>query len=229
MDVSRSVVTDKSILLAMAMLGIFGAWIFYQGRDKKKVKVMLYHQRSDAFFSEFKSGLVQACHDRGYMLDFFFLDSGLGDQLSEIMIEEISDMDADAYVCRIPDKAVDTALRATGKPYVSAFSDYPGTAATYSVDLDMYKLGEGDLLVVDRNDAYAVRTIDNEHILRTDAKHMLEDVQANKQDVDRIIIASPSLVSQNALKHLRHMSFKYVLVIPSDAYNNGYSCIDRLL
>lgn len=230
MDVRNGVATDRSVLLAMAMVGAFGAWVFYQSKHKRKLKVILYYEKGDPYFEDFKAGIVAACHERNIMLDFFFLDSILGSQITNIMMEEIAGGDADAYICRIPNAAVDNVLRATRKPYVSAFSDYHSDTSTWSLDIEPYRLTEKDLLVVDRNQRYTTATTNDERLLKTDAEKLLEDVlnATRNTEVERILVASPGLVTPHTMKHLRHMSFKNVVVIPPAAEEKGRAAVQNI-
>jgi ABC-type sugar transport system substrate-binding protein len=225
--------TERSAVFAMALVGIASAWFFYQSSKKTKLHVIVYHDEDDRFFESFRNGVVQACHDRDVLLDY--LSTSMRQAASSVFVKEIRDSTASAFLCRIPDAAVEAALMQSGRPFVSVLSDFQNPSGHYAkIDTDAYRLGETDWLVVDAEDDHPVRALATGNVLRVSAAEMLDALADNAKNakVERIFLGSESLshLAHNLAGHARSaFGTREVVYLDPGAYEKGMAAAHRLI
>jgi hypothetical protein len=134
MDENR--MTPRTALFAAGMLGIYGLYVAMSRSKNKRLKVIVYHDPSDAFFADFYRGLASACDERGLTVEYVSISTDLDPAVLERTIYEhvVRDRTSDYFVVRVPSRRVTDALVRSGRPFATVMSPVgtvaPGESAT---------------------------------------------------------------------------------------------------
>lgn len=211
--------TAKTALFAAGMLGVYGLYLATSRLKSKHLKVIVYHDPTDAFFAEFYRGLASICDDMGISVDYVSISTDIDPAVLERTIYEhiAKDREADFYVVRVPSRRIVEALKSKGRPFATVMSAVgtvvPGESAT---DVGL---------------SNAIRAKPDEIVLSSDALHQesLLDRLWSLRDAYRLVtIADRSFENNEIVKRIRQMGYRVRRAV-SDGYSSGAYVVRALV
>lgn len=217
-------ITAKTCLFAIGMLGAYGMWLSVSRMKAPRIKVIVYHMEGDAYFESFQVGIVEACHQFGMQLDYVnftnlddpFIDAHISDQIASDTF--------DLIICRVPSDEVLKVLQSTGKPFASIMSDtlIPNNVKGFvaRVGLEDITVHDHELLVVDST-RIQTRTAPRPSVLITSPRDVLHDLVALKGSYTTIAFLGHTLLSQELRSYLPMLPYKNVRLTDFDGKKHG--------
>lgn len=217
MDENR--VTPRTALFAAGMLGIYGLYVAFSKNERKRLKVIVYHDPDDAFFADFYRGLASACDERDISVEYLSISTDLDPAILERSIYEHVTRDhvSDFFVVRVPSRRVTDALIAKGRPFATVMGAegavLPGESTT------------------DVGTTQAIRAKSDEIVLSSDAlrqETLLERLWSLRDAYRFVTIVDRSFADNEIVRRIRQMGFRVRRAV-SDGYSNGAYVVRALV
>ena len=223
-------ISDNTCIFCAGFLGIM-AYYAVQASRSKTVTALMYH--APAGYEEFRRGMVQACKDLGYRLNYICItDVGANIQTFINLLKQHATT-KEPLICRVPNQEAMDVLLSTARPFVAvgAPGGVHGSLATLH---SMPLIQPGTQVAVTTSNEFQPKPvlISSPATFLTDCESMhkalgLFSTNSNKH----LVVLDQELVrtQSNATMGLLNARFGGgIHVVPPPSYQDGYSAVQAI-